>query len=349
MFSPPVARAHFRRPQALLINQEVPQMRKIILASAILALSLGHAAAAEGKPVLYTSQPNTDAQQTVDAFMARNPGVTVEWVRDGTPKIIAKLRAEIEAGQPQPDLLLIADIVTMEGLKAEGLLMAYPEAQVSGLDAGLVDKDSTYFSTKLITTGIVYNTKAPFVPSSWLDLTRPEAKGLVTLPSPLTSGAAMIHTVTLTGNLAEGWDFYKALAGNGAAANGGNGDVLKAVSGGDKLFGMIVDYMPIREKAKGAPVEFVFPAEGVSAVTEPVAILSSAKNPDAAKAFVDFILSGEGQKLAVSQGYIPARADAGMPAGYPDRSTIKVLSYDAAAALANDAANKEKFSEMMVP
>ena len=112
---------------------------------------------------------------------------------------------------------------------------------------------------------------------------------------------------------------------------------------------MIVDYMPIREKAKGAPVEFVFPAEGVSAVTEPVAILSSAKNPDAAKAFVDFVLSEEGQKLAVGQGYIPARADAGMPAGYPDRSTIKVLSYDAAAALANDAANKEKFSETMVP
>jgi iron(III) transport system substrate-binding protein len=147
--------------------------------------------------------------------------------------------------------------------------------------------------------------------------------------------------------LPEGWDYYNALARNGARASGGNGDVLKAVSGGDKLFGMIVDYMPIREKAKGAPVEFVFPREGVSAVTEPVAILSTAKNAEAAKAFVDFLLSKDGQDVAAKMGYIPARADTALPAGYPERSSIKVLGYDAAAALANDAANKEKFGAVM--
>ena len=322
-------------------------MRKIILAAMLLASAIAGASAADGKLVVYTSQPNTDAQQTVDAFMAKYPAVKVEWVRDGTPKILAKLRAEIEAGQPQADVLLIADVVTMEGLKKEGRLLAYAEADVSGIEAALYDKDKTYFSTKLITTGIVYNTKAPFVPASWEDLTRPEAKGLVAMPSPLTSGAAMIHTVTLTGNLPQGWDYYDALARNGAQASGGNGDVLKAVSGGDKLFGMIVDYMPLREKAKGAPVEFVFPREGVSAVTEPVAILSTAKNADAAKAFVDFLLSKDGQQAAAKMGYIPARADIALPAGYPDRSSIKVLGYDAAAALANDAANKEKFGAVM--
>lgn len=320
---------------------------RILLSSLLLAVGVAQAAAAEGKLVLYTSQPNTDAQQTADAFMAKNPGVTVEWVRDGTPKILAKLQAEIEAGQPQPDVLLIADVVTMEGLKAQGRLMPYPEADISAYDPALMDKDKSYFATKLITTGIVYNTKAPFVPASWEDLAKPEAKDLIAMPSPLTSGAAMIHTVSLTGNLAEGWDYYGKLAENGAQAAGGNGDVLKAVSGGDKLFGMIVDYMPIREKAKGAPVEFVFPTEGVSAVTEPVAIVSSAKNVEAAKAFIDFVLSEDGQKLALSQGYIPALPSAGMPAGYPDRSAIKVLNYDAAAALANDAANKEKFAEVM--
>lgn len=322
-------------------------MRQLLAATIFLAAGLHPAFAAEGTLVLYTSQPNTDAQQTADAFMAKNPGIKVEWVRDGTPKIMAKLRAEIEAGNPQPDVLLISDVVTMEGLKKEGRLLPFKDADTKGIDPALIDKDGTYFSTKLITTGIIYNAKAPFVPTSWSDLTKPEAKNLVSMPSPLSSGAAMIHTVTLTGNLSQGWDYYAELAKNGAQPAGGNGDVLKAVSGGDKLYGMIVDYMPIREKAKGAPVEFVFPKEGVSAVTEPVAILSSAKNPQAAKAFVNFLLSEEGQKVAVKQGYIPARADAGLPAGYPDRSSIKVLTYDAAAALANDTANKEKFSEVM--
>ena len=59
---------------------------------------------------------------------------------------------------------------------------------------------------------------------------------------------------------------------HGALAAGGNGDVLKSVAGGEKLYGMIVDFMPIREKAKGAPVEFVFPQEGVSAISQPVRV-----------------------------------------------------------------------------
>jgi iron(III) transport system substrate-binding protein len=321
-------------------------MRHLIAAGLILATSLSPAFAADGTLVLYTSQPNTDAQATADAFMAANPGIKVEWVRDGTPLILAKLRTEIEAGAPQPDVLLIADMVTMEGLKQEGLLLPYPEADVSGYEPGLMDKDGAYFSTKLITTGIVYNTAAPFVPASWLDLTKPEAQGQIAMPSPLTSGAAMIHAVTLTSTLTGGWDYYSALAANGALASGGNGDVLKVVAGGDKLYGMIVDYLPIREAAKGAPVAFVFPTEGVSAVTEPAAILASAKNPDAAKLFIDFLLSTEGQELASKMGYIPARADVALPAGYPDRASIHVLAYDAAKALADDAANKEKFTEI---
>jgi iron(III) transport system substrate-binding protein len=321
-------------------------MRLLFAAGLMLATSLTPALAQEGTLVLYTSQPQTDAQQTADAFMAKYPGITVEWVRDGTPQIMAKFRSELEAGAPLADVLLIADVVTMEGLKAEGLLHNYPEADVSGYPEGLHDEDGAYFSTKLITTGIIYNTAATMIPTSWADLTKPEVEGQLAMPSPLTSGAAMIHAVTLTENLPEGWDFYQALADNGAQASGGNGGILTAVSGGEKLYGMIVDYMPIREAAKGAPVAFVFPTEGVSAVTEPVAILESAKNVENAELFVDFLLSEEGQELAASQGYIPAREGVALPEGYPAREDIKVLGYDAAAALADDAANKEQFAEI---
>jgi iron(III) transport system substrate-binding protein len=320
-------------------------MRVIITAGLLLA-TISPSLAQEGRLVLYTSQPQTDAQQTADAFMAEYPSITVDWVRDGTPQIMARFRSELEAGAPQADILLIADVVTMEGLKAEGLLLNYPDADVSAYPEGLHDEDGAYFSTKLITTGIVYNTAATMIPTSWEDLTSPEAKNQVAMPSPLTSGAALIHTVTLTENLPEGWDFYTALAENGAQASGGNGGILTAVSGGEKLYGMIVDYMPIREAANGAPVQFVFPTEGVSAVTEPAAILQSSQNQENAKLFIDFLLSEEGQELAVSQGYIPARDGIALPEGYPDRSEINVLGYDAADALANEQANRDRFSEI---
>ena len=324
----------------------IPTLARLGAAALLALLAQGALAQPTGKLVLYTSQPNEDAQRTVDAFMAAHPGVEVEWVRDGTTKIMAKLRAEIAAGAPQPDLLLIADTVTMEGLEAEGLLLSHPEADVSAYEAGLMDPEGHYFSTKLITTGIAYNPAAPLKPTSYKDLLAPEATAAMTMPSPMTSGAATIHMVSIAGHPDLGWDYYAKLAKQGALAQGGNGGVLKSIAGGEKLYGFLVDFLAIREKAKGAPIEFVFPEEGVSAVTEPVAILSTAKNPDAAKAFVDFLISPEGQTLAAEMGYLPAHPGVAPPAGFPDRAQIRLLPFDPAKALAEDEANKLRFTEM---
>jgi len=326
----------------------VKQARRLTAGLLALATVLWNAAgqAADGKLVLYTSQPNRDAQQTIDAFKTKAPNVDVSFVRDGTTRLIAKLRAELAAGQSPADVLLIADSVTLEGLKKEGLLAPYAAADVARYPAGLHDPERTWFATKLITTGIVYHAKAPVKPQSWLDLLKPEARGQTVMPSPLVSGAALIHAATLTGNLPGGWAYYEGLKANGAVAAAGNGDVLKQVAGGEKLYGMIVDFMPIREKAKGAPVEFVFPVEGVSAIGEPVAILKSSRNPAAAAAFVDFLLSTAGQQLALAQGYIPADPAVALPPGFPPRGSIKIMPFDAARALAEEAANKKRFSDI---
>lgn len=320
-------------------------MKTLVSAAALFTASLVTLPASAENLVLYTSQPNEDAQATVDGFMAANPDIKVDWVRDGTPKIMAKLQAEIAAGNPVADVLLIADTVTLERLTQDGKLLAYASPEAANYDASLYDKDGHYYSTKLITTGIVYNTAAGMKPTSWQDLVKADAKGLVTMPSPLTSGAALIHAQTLTGVESLGWAYYKALAENGTTAAGGNGAVLKAVASGEKAYGMVVDYMPIREKAKGAPVEFIFPAEGVSAVTEPVGILASSKNAEAAKKFVDYVLSVEGQEGFVKLGYIPARNGIAMPEGFPARETIRVLPLDAATALKNTDADLKTFSD----
>lgn len=320
--------------------------RALSLAAALTLTATAALADVGGKLVLYTSQPNADAQQTVDAFMAEYPEVEVEWFRDGTTKVMAKLRAEFEAGQPQPDVLLIADSVTMEGLKAEDRLMAYPEADTAAYEAGVMDPEGYWFATKLITTGIMYNTNAPMVPTSYTDLLSEEAKGKLAMPSPLTSGAATIHMAALTANPDLGWDFYEGLADQGANPQGGNGGTYKAIAGGEKLYGFVVDFLPIRESVKGAPVAFVFPEEGVSAVSEPAAILSTAQNPDAAKAFIDFVISEQGQQLAADMGYLPAHPAVPAPEGFPARDQIKLMAFDPARALAEDEENKMRFMDI---
>lgn len=311
-----------------------------------LALALLAGAAHAGTLTLYTSQPEADATKTVEAFKAANPGVEVEIFRSGTSDLLTKLAAEFAAGAPQPDVLLIADAVSMELLKKDGRLLAYAEAAVEGLAQDSYDAGRTYFGSKLITTGIAYNTAAAERPESWADLARPAYKDGLVMPSPLYSGAAAYMMSGMALDPALGWEFYTGLKDNGAIAVRGNGAVLKAVAGGEKPYGVLVDFMALNARAQGSPIEFVFPAEGVTAVTEPVAILSTAKNPDDGRRFVDFILSDDGQKLARDMGYLPARASAGRPDWLPEGVEIKLMPVDIEAVTGRIEADKAAFAEL---
>ncbi|KAB2864486.1 MAG: ABC transporter substrate-binding protein, partial [Bauldia sp.] len=271
---------------------------RLAAGGAVLALALSAGAADAGTITLYTSQPEADATRTVEAFKAANPGVEVEIFRSGTSDLLTKLAAEFAAGAPQPDVLLIADAVTMELLKKDNRLLAYPEADVEGLAQDSYDAERTYFGSKLITTGIAYNTAAAEKPESWADLVKPEYKDGVVMPSPLYSGAAAYMLSGFAGDPTYGWDYFQKLKDNNTISVRGNGAVLKSVASGEKPYGVLVDFMAMNAKKKGSPVEFVFPSEGVPAVTEPVAIMKTAKNVEDAKHFVDFILSDDGQKLA---------------------------------------------------
>jgi iron(III) transport system substrate-binding protein len=317
----------------------------VALACTLAALS-AQAQAPKGKLVLYTSQPERDATQTTTAFKQANPGVEVEVFRSGTTEVMAKLAAEFAAGAPKADVLLIADAASMEALKKEGRLLAYPEAKVAGLAPGTYDADHTYFGSKLITTGIAVNTAAKDRPVSWADLARPEHKGQIAMPSPLYSGAAAIMLGTMTARSDLGWSFFEKLKADDAVAVRGNGAVLTAVANGEKPYGVLVDFMAFNAKAKGSPIDFIFPAEGVPAVTEPVAMLKTTQNLAAARAFIDFILSDEGQKLALSMGYIPARASIGAPSWLPPGTVIKLMPTDIGNVVQNNSANLKRFADL---
>lgn len=321
--------------------------RHLLAAGAALAAAPGaRAQALSGKLVLYTSQPEKDANQTAAGFRKLHPGVDVEIFRSGTTEVMAKLAAEFSAGQPRPDVLFIADSVSMEALKAENRLEAHAAAKVDGFDAQAFDKDKTYFGTKLITTGIAYNKAAKTIPTSWADLMKPEMKGQISMPSPLYSGAAAITLGVIAKRPDLGWKFFEALKANEAVAVRGNGAVLRSVATGEKPYGILVDFMAYNAKAQGSPVEFVAPKEGVTAVTEPVAILKTASNKPAARAFIDFLLSEDGQKLALSQGYLAARASVGQPSWLPQGATLPLMPMDIAAVLATTEADKKRFAEM---
>ena len=311
-----------------------------------IAVSMLCQTAFAGDLTLYTSQPDSDAAETVAAFEAATPGVKVQIFRSGTSDLMGKLAAEFAAGAPQPDVLLIADAVSMETLKSDGRLMKYEGANTEGFDENAIDPEGYYFGSKLITTGIMYNTAASKKPEHWSDLTGDAYKNLVVMPSPLYSGAAAFLLSGFVEDPALGWDFFAKMQVNGLTAVRGNGAVLKSVASGENAYGIVVDFLAMNAKKDGSPIEFVFPSEGVPAVTEPVAIMSTADNIEDARRFVDFILSDAGQKLALSQGYLPAKASVGSPDWLPEGVQVKVMDILAATVSPKIANNKERFSKM---
>ena len=86
-------------------------------------------------------------------------------------------------------------------IQQAGQLAAYASPEAVAYDASLYSAQGYYHSTKLITTGIVYNTGAAEIPASWADLAKPEMANLTAMPSPLYSGAALIHLGAFTATI----------------------------------------------------------------------------------------------------------------------------------------------------
>jgi iron(III) transport system substrate-binding protein len=325
-------------------------MRNALLAGLVLAATATTTvalAAPSGTVVVYTSQPSDQIAKVVEAFRKAQPGVRVELYRSGTTEVMNKLQAEFAAGRPQADVVLIADAVAMTQLKNDGRLLVNPDAPIAKLPPALVDPDKTYFGTKLITTGIAINTNLVKAKSlSWRDLLPAAAAGKTVLAHPLYSGAAVIHVGTVVQQWNFGWSYFETLAKNGAIAAKGNGAVLESVARGEKAYGIIIEYMAFNAKAKGSPIDFIFPQEGVSAITQPVAVLKTSRNIEAAKAFVNWQLSEDAQNQSVSQGYFPVFSEIASPAGYPPVSSLRIMGADFKTMLAKDEENKRRFVEL---
>ena len=319
----------------------------LMLASGLVFAATSHADdAPSGKLVIYTSQAPEIAQQTVDAFKAAYPNVQVEWTRNGTTQLMNVLQTEMMSGGAKPDVLLIADAINLGALKNQNQLYSYNDAPLSHINPSFYDKDKTFFGTKIIATVIAYNTQHAQPIDSWNALAVEANKGQIAMPSPLYSGAALykLHTDINTPTI--GWNFYKKLAAIGVAPQGGNGPALKAVASGLANYGIITDADVILAKKKGSPVDLVYPKEGVSYVTEPVAIMKSVHNLPAAKAFVNFMLSEEGQKLVVEQGNRPVDDRVSAPAGFTPINKIKLLTPDVAKAIKEDATVRDQFTAL---
>lgn len=316
------------------------------LAALALLAGVGNPACAapSGKITLYTSVTQNIVDRLQTDIKKRFPAVTLDVYRAGSSEVEAKLAAEKRGGNIVADLVWVAEPSTYEDFKAQGILLPFTPAEAGALPADMKDKDGYYYAGRLINMVVAFNAKANPKPASWKDLLNPAYKGKLGFPTPANSGAAEGAVRTLVDAPGFGWEYFQQLRANGGKQIKNNPALMEQLSTGELLAGALLDYLVRDAKRKGSPIDSAWPAEGAIFIPSPVAIIKTSKNAEAAKAFVDHLLSKEGQASLVNLGnFIPVRADVPGPAGAPELAKIKRLPTDWQTVRAKRQETKDRF------
>ena len=281
-----------------------------------------------GKVVVYTAGPDGLAQNIAKEFKEET-GIEMEIFQGTTGKILAKLEAE--KSNPVADVVVLASWPAAVGLKNDGWTVAYEEAEnADKLHEGWVDSDKHIFGYSGSAVGIVYNTNLVSNPGEdWNDYLSSDYKDSLNIPDPSSSGSAMdLISGYIASNGEEGWSFFEGLKENGTVVAGANKEALEPViTGAKKAVIGGVDYMAYSSKAKGEPVDIVYPSSGTVVNPRTVSILKDAPNMENAKKAVDFFLSEKAQKLVDDAYIIPGRSDIKSETR-ANLEDIKLLNYD---------------------
>lgn len=258
---------------------------------------------------VYTAGPGSLAKKLAAGY-EKETGVKVNIFQATTGKVMARLEAE--QANPLADVLISASWDTAEELAQRGWLLPYQSANAANVPDAL--KAEAYVAQGISALGIVWNTQSGTPePKEWKDLTTPAFKDKVTTPDPALSGASLDLLIGLQNGMGDNaWQLFEQLKDNGMVISGPNAQALTPVLQGAKaaVFGA-VDYVSYGSIQNGEAIKVIFPASGTVVAPRPMMILKSTQHAADAKAFVDYVLSPEGQALVADAWLMPARSDVG--------------------------------------
>jgi len=238
----------------------------------------------------------------------------------GTP--VAYGRIVEWKGRPDADIFWGGESALFDKLAEQKLLarLQLPKAVVDAVPASigkpkpipLKDAKGFWIGTVLEPYGLVYHPKLLAKlgvpePKDWDDLLHPKLKGHVAQCAPTRSSSshATYEVILQREGDAKGWEWLKRLAGNTGIFTARSRDVPSVVARGEFAAGFAVpSYMAFEDRLAGYEIKFVAP-KTAWVTPEPIGILAGAKHPKAALAFIEFMLSERGQRVAMERGVFP--------------------------------------------
>ena len=299
-------------------------------AAAILALSVAlagcgggdkkaekKATGTKGELMVYTSiYPDIIDNMCKPNVAKAFPEMKVNWFQGGTEKVVTKITGEIKAKKIGADVLMVADPSYYLKLEDQKLLLPYKSKEEKNL---INDKaaDGAWYAVRVCNMIIAYNAdklKAEDAPKNWTDLTAPKWKGKIAMPNPILSGTAYVAVGALADKY--GWEYFDKLKANGLRVEEGNSAIQNKLLTGEYAAAMILEENILKlANTKKEPLKVIYPKDGVVQVPSPIAIFNTTKNPEGAKALVDWWLSKEGQQAVVKGWMHSVRGDVKEPIG----------------------------------
>ena len=256
------------------------------------------AARTEGKLVFYTANFTEVEQEVIKAFNKRFPFVRVEMVRAPGGQLITRVKTEAAAGKLSADVIDHSDRGLM--LEMADLFQDYaPPNAADYLPEVLVSPK--LWPRNTIGWSIAYNkelVKNP--PKSWQDLTKPEYGngmiGQVIAPSGGTTWTRILFERQVLGE-----DYWAKQAQTKPVLYPSGAPASDALVRGEVSIAPLLYNIVWTKKRDGAPLEIFFPPEGVPVNPYASGIPKTAANPNAAKLFLNWCLSAEGQTFMIKE------------------------------------------------
>jgi iron(III) transport system substrate-binding protein len=268
----------------------------------------GAPAAAEELTV-YTAIEADDLTKYAERFNKDHPDIEIQWVRDSTGIVTAKLLAEKD--NPQADIIWGLAATSLMLLKNEGMLEPYAPAGLERLDARFVDsaEPPAWTGMDAWAAVICFNTVEGErlglpKPASWQDLLDPAYRGHIVMPNPNSSGTGFLDVsswLQLFGE-EEGWRYMDQLHENIAAYTHSGSKPCRQAAAGEVPIGISFEFRAARLKEEGAPIDIIVPEEGIGWDMEATAIVKGTDKLEAAKTLADWSVSEAANQL-YAEGY----------------------------------------------
>jgi iron(III) transport system substrate-binding protein len=287
-------------------------------------------ARAEGTLTWYTAQVDAQTAETLGrAFTQSNPGVNVGVIRTTGQVAYQRLLMDIKNHIPQCDVFSTTDISHMPILKERHELAEYTPANAIALlpaFKALSDPGFSYI-TNAARYFLIYNkdrVKPEDVPRAWTDLLDPKWKGRVATGHPAFSGCTGTWALGVT--KVHGWDFFERLAKNNPRIGRSAVDPMTLITAGECLVGVGSANNAYASVDKGNPIGIVHPSDGLVLCVTPSAIPIHAPHPNAAKLFMEWLLSPEYARAITADGSEPILEGIAPHPGMPPLADQKVIA-----------------------